>query len=87
MDSILRASRDFGRSLGFLTDDMNRLVDIADASGYICGIAFFGKTIFSIVRENDVQDLSRIFLNAPGDGQVISCNVSSQGATLIGPRN
>ncbi len=87
LDSILRASRDFGRSLGFLTDDMNRLVDVADASGYVCGIAFFGKTIFSIVRENEVQDLSRIFLKASGDWQLISCNVSSKGAMLIGPRN
>ena len=87
LDSILRASRDFGRSLGFLTDEMNRLVDVADAGGYVCGIAFFGKTVFSIVRSNEVKDLSRLFLKALGDGQLISCDVSFEGARLIGPRN
>ncbi len=87
LDSILRASRDFGRSLGFLTDEMNKLVDVADTGGYVCGIAFFGKTVFSIVRSNEVQDLSRLFLKALGDGQLISCDVSSEGARLIGPRN
>ena len=87
LDSLLRASRDFGRSLGYLTDEMNRLVNVAHTGGYVCGIAFFGKTVFSIVRENEVKDLSRLFLKALGSGQLLSCNVSSGGAMLIGPTN
>jgi len=56
----------------------------AEARGFICGIALFGDTLFSLVRPNEVNELKNIFSKYRiRNESIIISQIEKRGARLL----
>lgn len=56
----------------------------AQNRGYVCAVALFGETVFSLVKPNDVEDLKHIFSeNISSGGKIIITEIEKKGARLL----
>jgi len=56
----------------------------ADDRGFVCGIALFGNTLFSLVRQNEVKELKRVFAKYKTYNEnIIVSQIEKRGARLL----
>lgn len=56
----------------------------AQNKGFVCGVALFGETVFSLVKPGDVEDLKHIFSeNTSHEGKIITSEIEKRGARLL----
>ncbi len=58
---FLEFSRSFAESTSLTTDRVRRVLKDADEEGFVCSMAVFGETVFSIVNRDEVGKLLKIF--------------------------
>jgi pantoate kinase len=82
LDTFLSLAHDFSIRLG-LGAEYLRVVNKARSYGYLLGMAMFGHTLFTIVRENEITELAGLIRKEWKDGQVIVSSVDSKSARLV----
>ncbi len=55
----------------------------ARSHGYLLGMAMFGHTLFTVVKENEAEELAGVIRKEWKDGQVIVSSVSTESARLV----
>jgi len=81
LGTFLSLAHDFSMRLG-LSEQYLRLMNSAESHGYLLGMAMFGHTLFTIVRENETTELARFMRREWKDGQVIVSSVETESARL-----
>jgi pantoate kinase len=82
LDTFLNLAHDFSIRLG-LGAEYLRVMNRARSHGYLLGMAMFGHTLFTIVRENETTELDRLIRKEWKDGQVIVSSVDTKSARLV----
>jgi pantoate kinase len=80
IDDFMMLSLEFARSIGFMSHKCNNIVDDLLANGYTSSTAMFGETIFSLVKNDDVEEVRKILDKY--DGKTLICDIDNNGARL-----
>ena len=80
IDDFMHMSLQFARSIDFMSNKCRNLIEDFLANGYMCSTAMFGETIFSIIKNNDVKDVQKIF--GKYDSNMLVCDIDNDGASV-----
>jgi len=81
VDDFVEMSLQFARSVDFVSDRCQQVIDEMLSNGYKCSTAMFGETIFSIVKNDHVKDVQRIL--GKHNGKLLACDIDYLGARMI----
>lgn len=81
IDDFMDMSLQFANSIDFVSDRCQQVINEMLANGYKCSTAMFGETVFSIVKNEHVEDVQRIL--GKYDGEVLVCDIDYLGARVI----
>ncbi|MGA2665317.1 MAG: hypothetical protein ABSF83_10270 [Nitrososphaerales archaeon] len=81
LETFLSLAHNFSIRLG-LGGQYLRVMENARSHGYLLGMAMFGHTLFTVVRENETTELARLMTKEWKDGQVIVSSVERESARL-----
>jgi pantoate kinase len=81
IDDFVEMSLQFARSIDFVSDKCQQVIDEMIANGHKCSTAMFGETVFSIVKNDYVKDVQRILTKH--DGELLTCDIDYLGARTI----
>jgi len=83
VQNFLNLSKKFSQLMNISHKLKNAAKD-AEARGFICGIALFGDTLFSLVRPNEVNELKNIFSKYRIHNEsIIISQIEKRGARLL----
>jgi pantoate kinase len=71
----------FSQSLGFINRTCNDLMDLLKQNGFQSSAALFGQTVFTIVKENELETIKKISRNFPA--RLFISEIENEGARLI----
>ncbi len=81
---FLRLSRDFAELTSLITDRVRKVLTGADSEGFVCSMAIFGETVFSLVRQDEIAKLLRIFRkHKQSQHGIIKAEIDFQGARVL----
>ena len=78
---FLELSYKFSQSLRFVNKTCNNLMDLLTQNGFHNSAALFGQTVFTIVKENELDTIKKISKNFPT--RLFISEVENEGARLI----
>jgi pantoate kinase len=78
---FLDLSCDFSQSLKFLDKECNSLIELLTQNGFPCSAALFGQTVFTIVKENEIEEIRKISKKFPT--RLFVSDIENEGARLI----
>jgi pantoate kinase len=78
---FLELSYKFSQSLGFINKTCNDLMDVLKQNGFQSSAALFGQTVFTIVKENELETIKKISKNFPA--RLFISEIENEGARLI----
>jgi pantoate kinase len=78
---FLDLSYDFSQSLKFVDKSCNSLMDVLAHNGFHSSAALFGQTVFTIVKENELETIRKISKKFPA--RLFVSNIENEGARLI----
>jgi pantoate kinase len=81
IEDFLGMSLEFAKSIGFVSDRCQEVIDEMIANSYKCSTAMFGETVFSVVRNDSVKDVQRIL--GRYNGELLVCDIDYQGARML----
>lgn len=82
LKTFLTLAHDFSLRLG-LGEEYVRVMRKAGSHGYLLGMAMFGHTLFTVVKENEANELVGLIRREWKDGQMIVSSVETDSARLI----
>ena len=74
IDNLLELSLRFARSIGF-GKRLYNIIDMLSSKGYKASLAMFGETIFTIVKDNEVDEVTRLLASY---GEALVCSIGSK---------
>ena len=67
-----------------LIEYLKQILDILDTTGFIFSMAMFGKTLFSIIKINEIIEIEKVIQKlVKNNKQIIITQFDTQGARLI----
>ena len=78
---FLELSHKFSKSLRFVNKTCNNLMDLLTQNGFHSSVALFGQTVFTIVKENELETIKKISKNFPT--RLFISEIENEGARLI----
>lgn len=78
---FLVLSYGFSQSLQFVNKSCNNLMELLSQNGFHSSVALFGQTVFTIVKENELEELRRISKNF--SARLFISDIENEGARLI----
>jgi len=81
IDDFVEMSLQFARSIDFVSDRCQQVIDEMLENGYKCSTAMFGETVFSIVKNDYVKEVQRIL--GRHNGELLTCDIDYLGARMI----
>jgi pantoate kinase len=78
---FLELSYKFSQSLRFVNKTCNKLMDLLTQNGFHNSAALFGQTVFTIVKENELETIKKISKNFPT--RLFISDIENEGARLI----
>lgn len=82
--AFLEFSRNFAESTSLTTDRVRKVLTEADSEGFVCSMAIFGETVFSLVRQDEVEKLLRIFRKyKQSQHEIIKAEIDRMGARVL----
>jgi len=78
---FLELSYKFSQSLRFVNKTCNKLMDLLTQNGFHSSAALFGQTVFTIVKENELETIKKISKNFPT--RLFISDIENEGARLI----
>ncbi|GIU72368.1 MAG: kinase [Candidatus Nitrosocaldaceae archaeon] len=80
IERFLKYSSMFARSIKFVDDKCYEIMDELEEHGYYSSLAMFGETVFTIVKDDDINKVNKILTKY---GNVIISSIDSKGARVI----
>ncbi|MEM2759356.1 MAG: pantoate kinase [Nitrososphaerales archaeon] len=77
IDTFVDLSLEFAKSIGFMSDRCEQIIEDLLANGYRASTAMFGETVFLIVND-DVHSVKKILDRY--DGKMLVCSIDNYGA-------
>ncbi len=81
--NFIEFSRRFAENVGLISKRLRAVLQETDSAGLTCSIAMLGETVFSIVRQDGVEEVSRIFGKHASEGKMIVAGIDFKGARLL----
>ena len=78
---FLDLSYKFSQSLRFVNKTCSNLMDLLTQNGFHSSAALFGQTVFTIVKENELETIKKISKNFPT--RLFISDIENEGARLI----
>jgi len=78
---FLKISYKFSQSLRFVNKNCNNLMDSLIQNGIYSSAALFGQTVFTIVKENELEIIKKISKNFPAE--LFISDIENEGARII----
>ncbi|MCL4436074.1 MAG: hypothetical protein M1503_00115 [Thaumarchaeota archaeon] len=83
VENFLYVSNQFSRFLA-LNDKLERVLTTTEGAGFICGVALFGQTVFTIVKPEETVEVERTFKRLMTKGaKILITRISDQGARVL----
>ena len=82
INEFLKMSYDFSNALRLTNGICKGPIEIIRSLGFYCGVALFGKTIFTIVPSNEVNNVIQSLKGFRG--KLIVANIDTEGARMVG---
>jgi len=60
VSNFMHLSLQFARTVGFMSSRCKDVVDDLLANGYMCSVAMFGETVFSLINNDDIGNVQKI---------------------------
>lgn len=84
VDKFLELSHSFAEDTMLITDRVGKVLTDADSHGFASSMAIFGETAFSLVKQNEVEELLRIFRkHAQSQHDIINAEIDFAGARIL----
>ncbi len=83
VERFLQLSQEFTTAVGVASDELRRIMLHAERHGYWLGMAMFGRTLFTIVRNNEVDELVRMMRRDGSYERIVIASIGAQGAHRI----
>jgi pantoate kinase len=84
LHNFLEFSRSFAESTTLMSKRVRNVLNQADAHGINCSMAMFGETVFSIVKRDELGELSGIFRkHDQSELGIIAAEIDSKGARIL----
>ena len=78
---FLKISYNFSQSLRFVNKNCNNLMDSLMQNGINCSAALFGQTVFTILKENELEIIKKISKNF--HAELFISDIENEGARII----
>ncbi|MFQ6134741.1 MAG: pantoate kinase [Nitrososphaerales archaeon] len=83
VESFLNLSNRFSQVLG-LSPRLQGILKEARDAGFVCGVALFGETVFTLIKPSEVEDLKQIFMKHTVNGSsILVSRMEDRGARLL----
>ena len=82
-DEFLKLSRKFSLQINFFPSELYKFMKLADRFDMICSMNLFGNTIFSILKNNEINEFYRLFLKNNIPGCLLFSSINHSGAKII----
>jgi len=84
VSKFLELSRSFAESTSLTSERVSKVLADADGEGFVCSMAIFGETVFSVVRQDKAEDLLKIFRrHMQPQHNVINAQIDFKGARIL----
>jgi len=80
IDDFMFLSLEFAKSIGFMSNRCKQVIDDLLSNGYTASTAMFGETIFTIVKNDDVDNVKKVM--GKYDGNMLICDIDNYGARI-----
>jgi pantoate kinase len=85
VSKFLELSRSFAESTSLTSRRVRKILEDAEGEGFVCSMAIFGETVFSIVRQDEAEALLKIFRRHKRPKyDVINAQIDFKGARILG---
>ncbi len=83
-ERFMGLSRVFTREVGIASDRVQKVLSEMSEYGYTFGMAMLGETVFTLIRENEVDDVVRLIRRfVPSKSALYVTDIDSEGARLL----
>ena len=84
VSKFLELSRRFAESTSLTSRRVRKILADAEGEGFVCSMAIFGETVFSIVRQDEAEALLKIFRrHKQPKYDVINAQIDFKGARIL----
>jgi pantoate kinase len=81
---FLELSRGFAELTSLTSERVSKVLADADNEDFLCSMAIFGETVFSVVRQDEAEDLLKIFRrHKQPQHDVINAQIDFKGARIL----
>lgn len=81
--NFMKFSRQFAEHVGLITERIRRTLHAADKAKFICSMQMFGESAFTLVEEDSLEELLKVFRSYCSDGRIIVSGIDFEGARLL----
>jgi pantoate kinase len=81
--NFMKLSRRFAEHVGLITARMRKILNEADKEGFVCSMPMFGESIFSLVEQDSIETLLKVFSKHNLREKIIVSEIDHCGARLI----
>ena len=83
LETFLKLTSEFTTAIDLGNKQLRRVRQIAEEHGYHFGMAMFGQTIFTIVREKEAYEVVNLIRKNGEEGNIINSPVDKIGGRLL----
>ena len=81
---FMELSRSFAESTSLTSERVRKILADGEGAGFVCSMAIFGETVFSLVRQDEAEDLLKIFRRHKlPEYDVINAQIDFRGARIL----
>ncbi|MCW3994332.1 MAG: pantoate kinase [Candidatus Bathyarchaeota archaeon] len=81
--NFMNFSRQFAEHVGLITEKIRRILNAADNANFICSMPMFGESVFTLIKQESLKELLKIFREHGPDRRIIVCEIDFEGARLL----
>lgn len=82
-DQFQDMSLEFAGHVNVMTPRMQKIVDELHASGIRCGVALFGETVFALVPDGRMREVSDVVSSKFAGATIIKSKIDQRGARVV----
>jgi len=81
--NFMNFSRQFAEHVGLITEKIRRTLNAADNADFICSMPMFGESVFTLIKQESLEELLQIFRKYSPDEKIIISEIDFEGARLL----
>ena len=81
--NFMNFSRQFAEHVGLITEKTRRILHATDNANFICSMPMFGEAAFTLIKQESLEELLKIFRKYNQDGKIIVSEIDFEGARLL----